>query len=85
MFYLNSTFFNSMFSVRQPVFAMQLENIERENFNRSPTAKYQISQYFLIKILHYTVISSAGTNYLRNVLTYNCSGSINSICLGVQL
>ena len=32
-------------SLRQPVSAMQLENIERENFDRS-LAKHQIRQYF---------------------------------------
>ena len=44
-----------MDSIRQPVFAIQLENIERENFDRS-LAKHQIYQYSPIKILHYTVI-----------------------------
>ena len=41
-------------SLRQPVFAIQLENIERENFNRL-LAKRQIRQYFPVKTLLYTV------------------------------
>ena len=38
-----------MQSLRQPAFAIQLENIVRENF----LAKHQIRQYFLFKILRY--------------------------------
>ena len=39
------------------MFAIQLENIEREIFDGS-LAKYQTRQYFPVKILHYMVYGS---------------------------